>query len=186
MGVERDRITYQDYLQMPEESRYEVLEGDLRIVPAPGYRHQRLVGRIYRVLVGLVEESGLGEVNIAPFDVVLADDAVVQPDVLVVMVENLGIIVPEGVRGAPDLVVEVLSPATANRDKGIKRRLYGRHGVNEYWIVDPDAGMVEVAVNRGGRMETLGQFGSGDRMESQVLAGLQLAVDELLARTTRG
>lgn len=90
-----------------------------------------MVGRIYRVLAGRVEDPELGKVYIAPFDVILAEDSVVQPDVLVVLAEHLGIIAPEGVRGAPDLVVEVLSPATAQRDQGIKRRLYGRHGVKE-------------------------------------------------------
>lgn len=186
MAVERDRITYADYLLLPEESRYEVLEGDLRMVPAPGYRHQRVVGRIHLVLAGKVEAKGLGEVNIAPFDVILAEDAVVQPDVLVVLAEHLGVIAPEGVRGAPDLVVEVLSPATAQRDQVIKRRLYGRHGVREYWIVDPDTLTVEVSVNIGGRMETLGLFAPGDRLESQVLSGLDLAVAELLTYPPKG
>lgn len=186
MAVQRDRITYRDYLQMPEDSRYEVLEGDLRMVPAPGEKHQRLVGRIYRVLAGQVEKLGLGAVYIAPFDVLLADDAVVQPDVLVVLTENLGIIAPEGVRGAPDLVVEVLSPATAQRDRGVKRRLYGRHGVKEYWIIDPDDLSVEVAVNLGGRMETRGLFGAGDDVASQVLSEVDLPVDELLAAPPKG
>jgi Uma2 family endonuclease len=155
------------------------------MVPAPGHRHQQLVGRIYRVLAGQVDEKGLGEVNIAPFDVILSDDTVVQPDLLVVMTENLGIIAPEGVRGAPDLVVEVLSPGTAKRDRGIKRHLYGRHGVREYWIIDPDGLTVEVAVNQGGHMETCGVFGAGDRVESQVLFGLDLMVDVLLAGPAR-
>lgn len=181
MTVERDRITYQDYLQLPEESRYEVLEGDLCMVPAPGQKHQRLVGRIFGGLTSQVEAKELGEVYVAPFDVILADDAVVQPDVLVILKPNLGIIAQEGVRGAPDLVVEVLSPTNAHRDRGIKRRLYGRHGVKEYWIVDPDAQTVEVAVNVGGRLDTLGLYGPGDRVLSRVLPNLDLAIDDLRA-----
>lgn len=181
MTVERDRITYQDYLQLPEESRYEVLEGDLCMVPAPSHKHQRIANRINIALSSQVEAKGLGEVNIAPFDVILADDAVVQPDVLVVLKENMGIIAPEGVRGAPDLVVEVLSPTNAHRDRGIKRRLYGRHGVKEYWIVDPDAQTVEVAVNVGGRLDTLGLYGPGDRIVSRVLPDLDLAIEDLRA-----
>lgn len=180
MAAERARITYEDYLQLPEESRYEVLEGDLKMVPAPGYRHQRVTARLAHALTTQVEHGGLGEVNFAPFDVILADDTVVQPDILIVMADNLGIVAPEGVRGAPDLVVEVLSPATAKRDKGIKRHLYGRHGVKEYWIVDPEALTVEVAVNAGGQMETRGLFGAGERVESQVLSSLELPVDQLL------
>lgn len=186
MAVERDRITYQAYLQMPEGERYEVLEGDLRMVPAPDRQHQRIVARIYRLLAGAVEDTGLGEVNIAPFDVILADDAVVQPDLLVVLADNLGILAAEGVRGAPDLVVEVLSPATAQRDRDIKRRMYGRHGVKEYWIVDPEALTVEVAVNLGGRLETQGLFRVGEQVESRVLPALNLAVHELLVGPPKG
>ncbi|HWI63170.1 MAG TPA: Uma2 family endonuclease [Symbiobacteriaceae bacterium] len=162
MPAERDRITYRDYLQLPEETRYEVLAGDLCMVPAPSYRHNQLVGRIYKVLSSQVEEKGLGGVNIAPCDVVLADDAVVQPDVLVIL-------------------REILSPANAHRDRGVKRRLYGRYGVKEYWIVDPDALTVEVAVNVGGHLDTFGLFGAGDRVQSRLLPSLDLAVDLLKA-----
>lgn len=181
MTVERDRITYKDYLQLPAESRYEVLEGDLSMVPAPGERHQRVVVRMLAALVEVVEAKGLGLVYVAPFDVILADDSVVQPDLLIVLAENRSIIAPEGVRGAPDLVVEVLSPATAKRDTGVKRRIYGRYGVKEYWIVDPEARTIEVSVNLGGRLAVTGLFGGGDPVESQVLAGQVIAVNALLA-----
>lgn len=179
MALERIRITYQDYLQLPETSRYEVLGGDLRMVPAPNEVHQKVTGEIYYALVTQVGRKGRGRVYFGPFDVILDEDSVVQPDVLVVLKPNLSIVSPEGIRGAPDLVVEVLSPGTAARDRGIKRRLYGGYGVKEYWIVDPDANTVEITVNRNGSMETRSLATAGNRMESELLPDLDLWVDQV-------
>lgn len=181
MSVPRERITYQDYLQLPEDSRYEVLEGDLRMVPAPGELHQRVLARVYQAVSSHVERYGLGRVYFAPVDVILDEDSVVQPDLLVILTAHLSILKPEGVRGAPDLVVEVLSLGTATRDRGIKRRLYGRYGVQEYWMVDPHGRTVEVAVLRDGSMQTWNLFAEGRRVESPLLSGLGLLVDDLLA-----
>jgi len=179
LSLQRARITYQDYLQMPEGERYEVLEGDLKMVPAPSERHQRVVLALSYVLVTQVERLGLGRVNIAPLDVILEDDTVVQPDLCIVLKDRLSIVAPEGLRGAPDLMVEVLSPRTAARDREVKRRLYGRYGVREYWIVDPDGRTVEVVVNNGGNMATTGLFAAADRVESPLLSTLELVVDQL-------
>lgn len=183
MSFPRERITYQDYLQLPEGGRYEVLEGDLRMVPAPGERHQAVVGSLHFELVTQVAKPGLGRVYVSPFDVILDEDTVVQPDLLVVLKDRLGIVQPEGVRGTPDLMIEVLSPGTAaaGRDRNIKRRLYGRYGVREYWIVDPEACTVEVTVSRGGALETHNLFGPGSRIESPLLPGLELMVDAVFA-----
>ena len=93
----------------------------------------------------------MGEVYVAPFDVVLSDTDVVQPDVLFVSKRRSDIITPDNIRGAPDLVVEILSPATAERDRTIKLDLYAQHGVQEYWIVDPDAKSITVLVRGGER-----------------------------------
>ena len=179
LSLQRARITYQDYLQMPEGERYEVLEGDLKMVPAPSERHQRAVLALSYVLVTQVERPGLGRVNIAPLDVILDDDTVVQPDLCIVLKDRLSIVAPEGLRGAPDLVVEVLSPRTAARDRDVKRRLYGRYGVREYWIVDPDGRTVEVLINSGGNMAITGVFAASDRVESPLLSTLELVVDQL-------
>lgn len=182
MADNRVRITYQDYLQLPEDSRYEVLEGDLRMVPAPGMFHQRVLSKLYNVVMRHVEPMGLGQVYFAPVDVILSEDAVVQPDLLVVLADNLSIMKPEGVNGAPDMVVEILSPGTAARDRGIKRRLYGRYGVREYWLVDPQEHTVEVTVQRDGAMETYSLVHAGGRVESPLLSGLEIAVDDLFAQ----
>lgn len=181
MSFPPERLTYQDYLQLPEGGRYEVLEGDLRMVPAPGQRHQLAVLNLSYTLTSQVHKTGIGAVYIAPFDVILAEDTVVQPDLLVVLRDRLSIVQSEGVRGAPDLAVEVVSTGTAAaaRDRSIKRRLYGRYGVREYWIVDPEARTVEVTVSRGGSLQTEHICAAGDRVESVLLPGLQLLVDEI-------
>jgi Uma2 family endonuclease len=138
------RYNYHDYLLLPEDKRYEILDGELHMVPAPNTRHQRLLAELFYVLLHHARERKLGDVFVAPYDVVLSHESVVQPDLLYVSNERLGIIGEANITGPPDLVVEVLSPSTGQRDLGIKRNLYARYGVREYWIVDPESRTVEV------------------------------------------
>ncbi len=138
------KFTYHDYLQLPDDRRYELVEGELYLVPAPGLHHQRLSRDLEFALWKYVRERDLGQVYDAPCDVVFSDINVVQPDLLFVSKERLGLLTEANVKGAPDLVIEILSPSTEKRDLGIKRTLYAKYGVREYWIVDPDAKTVEV------------------------------------------
>jgi Uma2 family endonuclease len=136
---ERVVVTYDDYRQLPEDGhRYELYEGEIEVAPAPGSRHQRVVGRLYYRLEGHVSSRGLGTVLIAPLDVLLSETTVVQPDILFVAREREGIIGEHYVGGPPDLVVEVLSPTTLHRDRVIKRQLYSRYGVPHLWMLDPE------------------------------------------------
>ena len=139
-------ISWQDVQHMPEDgNRYEAIEGDLYMTPAPTVRHQRVMLRIYRALHEILQEAGHGEVLCAPLGVEFpATGEGVQPDLLFVSHERRGIIADAWLVGAPDLVVEILSPSTSARDRGIKRRLYERQGVREYWIVDPENDAVDV------------------------------------------
>ena len=136
-----------DYLALPEKPRCELLYGRLLVTPAPNVRHQVVVGRILRLLFELVDREGGLAVD-SPVDVVLADHSVVQPDVIYVTRARSSII-RERIEGAPDLVVEILSPGTARRDLGEKLRLYAEAGVAEYWIVDPVLETFEFLVNEG-------------------------------------
>jgi len=139
-------ITWQDVQQMPDDGkRYEAIKGDLYVTPAPTVRHQRVMLRLYRALYRLLEEPGYGEVFCAPLGVEFpATGEGVQPDLLFVSRERRGIIADAWLQGAPDIVAEVLSPSTSSRDRGIKRRLYERQGVVEYWIVDAENDAVDV------------------------------------------
>ena len=173
--------TYEDYCATADDKRYELLNGDLMMVPAPNRKHQEVLGRLYIELVRFTQEHGLGKVYVAPFDVVLSDTDVVQPDLLFISQAREHRITDENVLGAPDLVIEILSPSTADRDVGYKHDLYSRHGVREYWIVDPMAETVAVHRQRDGRLELAGAFGRRDRLVTALLQGLQLKLDNIFA-----
>jgi Uma2 family endonuclease len=138
-------LTYRDYEALPNDGRrYEIHEGELSVTPAPAPRHQRVIGRLYRLLAQHVEARSLGEVFLSPIDVILGETTIVQPDLLFLDATRLGLVSGRGIEGAPTLVVEVLSPATTLIDRSTKLQLYARHGVPYYWIVDPEARRIEV------------------------------------------
>ena len=116
---------------------------------------------------------------IAPFDVVLSDVDVVQPDLLFVSRERSHIVTAANVRGAPDLVVEIRSPSTASRDWTIKRGLYAKYGVREYWVVDPDAQRIVVMLLDEGRLEEVSTYGMGDALTSPTLEGFSVDLDDI-------
>lgn len=138
------RFTYQDYLKLSDDERYEVIEGELVLVPPPSTLHQGLVMRISQFLYTYVAAQNLGVVLVAPVDVVLSEENVVQPDVLFVTAGRLSIVTEACVAGAPDLAVEILSKSSIERDRTVKRTLYQRYGIKEYWIVDPVGKSIEV------------------------------------------
>ena len=166
--------TYEDYCATADDERYELLNGDLMMVPAPNRKHQRVLGRLHIELGRFTQEHGLGEVYVAPFDVVLSDTDVVQPDLLFISRAREHTITDENVRGAPDLAIEVLSPSTADRDVGYKHDLYSRHGVLEYWIVDPMGQTVAVHRQRDVGLELAGTFGRRGGLATALLPGLEL------------
>ena len=134
------KFTYEDYRTAPPDKRYELVDGDLVMVPAPNLKHQAVQVRLGERLARFVRENGLGQIFFAPCDVVLSDTDVVQPDLLFVSLDRAHLLAGgENVQGAPDLVVEILSPATEERDRGYKRALYAKDGGAEYWVVDPSA-----------------------------------------------
>ncbi len=173
------KFTYQDYLNTPEDERYELLDGALVMIPAPGERHQSVSIWLGWKLLQFVAENRLGEVYPAPFDVVLSNFDVVQPDLIFVSNARASIITPANIQGAPDLVVEILSPSTAERDKTFKYALYAEHGVGEYWIVDTDAKTITVLLlgERGFAVE--GIYGEGETLESPTLRGFALPIDDI-------
>ena len=173
------KFTYEDYKHTPEDKRYELIDGDLIMVPAPRTAHQRNSRDIGFLLIEFARENDLGEVFIAPYDVVLSETDVVQPDILFVSNERSQIINEDNVRGAPDLVVEVLSPSTAQRDRTLKRTLYALHGVSEYWQADTDAKSVMVLTLEDGGYTVSGIYGEGQTLVSPLLAGFTLEIDRI-------
>jgi Uma2 family endonuclease len=137
------KLGYEDYARLPsgDGKRYEVLDGELYVTPAPSPLHQRLSKRLQRQLEDYFEARGLGEVFNAPIDLILARHDIVEPDL--VIVAEPAQISQRAIEGVPLLVAEVLSPSTRAQDRGIKMRRYGDLGIPHYWIVDPDAETIE-------------------------------------------
>ena len=176
------KFTYEDYRTTPVDERYELLDGDLIMVPAPNLKHQTVQLQLARRLASFVEEQNLGKMFIAPCDVVLSDTNVVQPDLLFISRQHEHLLSSgENVRGAPDLAIEILSPSTADKDRGVKRELYGRHGVTEYWLVDPIAETVTIHRQQAGKLTATQTFGREATLRSPLLAGLKLHLDDIFS-----
>jgi Uma2 family endonuclease len=144
------KLTYDDFLQFPEDGqRHELIDGEHFVTPSPNTRHQAISGNLHGLLWSWLRGRDLGRIFHAPFDVVFSNFDVVEPDLLYVSkARENDVLTPAHVRGAPNLVVEVESPSTRQRDETIKRRLYERFRVDEYWVVDPE--LERVAVYRPG------------------------------------
>ena len=138
-------LTYEDYAAMPNDgNRYEILEGELAVTPAPSTRHQTVSGNLFFLLTQHVKAHDLGKLFHAPVDLILESASVLQPDLLFVAKARQNIITDRAVEGAPDLVIEILSPTTSRSDRVTKAQIYARHNVPAYWIVDPEQEAVEV------------------------------------------
>ena len=145
MARQKVILTYEDYRKLPDNgTRKEILGGELFVTPAPTPRHQHVVGIMYAALRTHTDSRHLGEALTSPIDVVLSPTDVVQPDIVFIAQRRRDIIGEAAIHGAPDLVVEVLSPGTAAIDRGRKMQAYARATVPEYWIVDPEAHVIEV------------------------------------------
>ena len=176
------KLTFADYSKTPDDERWELIDGELIMAPSPTGRHQLVVGKLYRLLADFVERSGLGMVFLAPFDVVLSELNVVQPDVMFISDAKAHILTDANVQGAPDLVVEVLSPSTAIRDWRTKLDLYAEYGVQEYWVVDPDGERVWVMARVDGTDGTLGEvahYGRADTLISPTLPGFTAELSQV-------
>lgn len=180
MSLPGPRFTYEDYQYLPEDERHEIIEGNLLLTPAPSFRHQAIQAELLFSLMAFVRANGLGQVVAAPVDVILSPENVVQPDVLFIAKERLPLTEgPGGLKLAPDLTVEILSPATAGRDQVLKRKLYGKYGVREYWIADPERSTLEVLIQAPTGLETWRVFPLGTEATSPLLPGFALSVNQL-------
>lgn len=176
------KFTVKDYMSMPDGKRYQLLDGEMILAPSPNTKHQRIVRRLSRALADFAETSGVGEVFLAPYDVVLSNHDVAQPDILFVSNARSGIITEPNIQGAPDLVVEILSPGTAGHDRGYKQSLYSSHGVREYWLVDPDAETVEVLAEDAQAFLLRAIYRRGESLSSPLLPGLAIGLEQVFGR----
>lgn len=173
--------TYEDYCRLPEDGWiYEVIEGELLMSQAPRMLHQRSKGKIFAALLAFTEKNEAGLVLDAPHDVLLPGlNTNVQPDILFVARERLDIVKPEHTVGAPDLIVEVISPWNWNADRQKKFNIYARAGVKEYWIVDPEVRTIELFFLRGNQYQLVGKYDVKKSVRSKVLKGFHVKVKEV-------
>ena len=162
-------MTYHEYALLPQDrNRYEVIEGELYMTPSPSLAHQNVVTELGSMLLQHVSTHRLGKVYVAPLDVVLTETNVLQPDILFLRAGRVPPRDAKNVTVAPDLVVEVVSPASVEQDREIKMQVYARHGVPHYWIVDPDARTLEMYTLSGGAYGPAARF-SGDATATTAL-----------------
>ena len=153
------KLTYEDYELLPEDGKiHEIIDGLHYMTPAPATYHQTLSRRIQFQLYQQIEEKDLGLVFNAPADVQLSEIDIVQPDLFVIQISRKSIVSPQKIIGAPDLIIEILSESTGNKDRLLKRDLYQQAAVPEYWLVDPEAQQVTVFRLQGGQFEAAGTF----------------------------
>ena len=184
MPTQVKKLTWDDYARFPDDgNRHELIDGRHYVSPSPRSRHQDILANLHLLLAPKVRELGLGRLFFAPLDVIFSDFDVVEPDLLFVRKERAGI-VQDWVRGAPDLVVEIISPSTRPRDERLKRDLYERFGVAEYWLVDPEAETVAVyrrEGEQGWRDAEVVARESGDVLRSPLLPEVEAPLADLFA-----
>ena len=188
MSISRPEIpfTYEDYktLTASTDQRYELIDGDLYMAPSPTVTHQVISMNLVFLLEQHARETRCGRVLAAPLDVVLGEGdkrSVVQPDILFISNERENVVTEVEIAGAPDLIVEILSPGTAARDRGLKRALYARSGVREYWIVNPKLESIEVFSLGTRGYELSERYELEDRLVSRVVPGFDAALEEVFA-----
>jgi Uma2 family endonuclease len=174
------KFTYQDLLTAPDDgNRYEIFEGELIVTPSPTVKHQNALHNLTLLLGQHIKNNKLGKMYSAPMDVYFDEETVVEPDLLFVSNKRLHILEERRINGAPDLVVEILSPGTAERDRGFKFRRYEKEGVNEYWIVDPVEEHVEIYTPQKNGYELFDQFSNDDEISPPLFSELSFKLSEL-------
>ena len=178
------KLTYDDLLLFADDDgkRHELIGGEHYVTPSPNLRHQGISKNLFSLVNGWLEEHPVGAMWYAPLDVVFSKFDVAVPDLVYVSNERMARIgTPQNLRGAPEIVIEIASPGTRRRDETIKRRLYERWGVDEYWIVNPHADVVRVHRREGdtfGRVQELSRE-AGDVLTTPLLPGLEMALSRI-------
>ncbi|MBI4972688.1 MAG: Uma2 family endonuclease [Candidatus Omnitrophica bacterium] len=174
------RLTYEDYLLFPpDRNRHELIDGDHHMTPSPIFKHQRVSMRLAAILEGFVHSEKMGIILAAPMDVVLSDIDVVQPDIIFISSKNSRIITKKCIKGAPDLVVEILSDASRKIDRILKKDLYARYGVGEYWIIDPEIETLEAYKPQQGGYKKTAEYERKDSFAPALFKPLDIALEKV-------
>jgi Uma2 family endonuclease len=177
------KLTYDDFLQFPDDGkRHELIDGEHYVTPSPNTKHQRVSGNLHLLIGVWLESHPIGQIFYAPFDVVFTNFDVVEPDLLYLSnARAKEALTAVHVLGVPELVIEIGSPSTRQRDETVKRRLYERAGVTEYWVVDPELDLIRVY-----RRESAGfarpvelSAEAGDVLSTALLPGLDIPLSRV-------
>jgi Uma2 family endonuclease len=179
------KLTYDDFLLFPDDgNRHELIDGEHQVTPSPNVEHQRIVSRLCWTVQSYLEAHPIGEIFCAPLDIVFSPHDVVEPDLFYISHERARrVLTPQHARGAPELVIEIASKGTRKRDETIKRRLYERDGVSEYWVVDPELDAIRVYRRAGDRFDRANELTSerNDMLTTPLLPGLEILLTRIFA-----
>ena len=180
--AQREKYTYQDYLNLPDDGkRCEVINGELVMTPAPNIIHQTVLVNLINELKNFLNKEKSGKMLCAPTDVKLSDSNVVQPDIIFISQDNSYIIRENNVDGAPDLIIEILSPGTAYYDLIEKKEIYESFEVKEYWIVDPKKRRVEIYKNVNQQFELIQKLELEGIVKSLVIKGFEVSLQNIFS-----
>ncbi len=172
------KMTALEYEKLPEGPPQQLIDGEIIMTPSPSFYHQRIVLKLATIFENFVVTNNLGVVNASPIDVYLKEDEVYQPDIIFISNEQKKII-GRTVKGAPDLVVEILSPSNAYYDLTHKKNIYEETGVKEFWVVDPEGKTVEIYENINNTFIPFSKARISGTVNSKTLAGLKIEIDKL-------
>jgi Uma2 family endonuclease len=179
------KLTYDDFVLFPDDGlRHELIDGEHYVTPSPNTKHQRVSGNLHLIMGLWLRGHPIGQLFYAPFDVLFSRFDVVEPDLLYMSNARAKVVLtPANVQGAPEIAIEIASPSTRSRDETIKRRLYERSGVTEYWVVDPDLDVIRIYVMDGERfgrpIERSAE--AGDILTTPLLPGLEIPLARVFA-----
>ena len=178
------KFTYEDFLNFPDEGkRHEIIDGEHYVTPSPNTKHQAVSSNLHGLLWTYLRDHPIGRIFAAPYDVILSDVDVVEPDLLYVSRERFNVVTAQHVRGVPDLVVEILSPGTRKTDEVTKRKLYERFGVHEYWVVDTELETIKVYRQADGAFVRAAELSAeqNDRLATPLLPNFSVALAEIFS-----
>jgi Uma2 family endonuclease len=176
------RLTYDDYLRLPDDGlRHEIIDGEHYVTASPVTRHQRILLNLSHLIQSYLDAHPIGELFFAPVDVLLSEHDIVVPDLVFISTERARVVTTKNVQGAPDLVVEILSPSTRSRDERLKRDLYERVGVAEYWLVDPERNLVVAYRRAPGGFDAPREYAASETLATVLLPGFELSLVRLFA-----
>ena len=182
IDVGQEVWTYEDYRELPNDRKiYQVIGGKLLMVPAPSTRHQSVSRNLEFIIWSFVKSYNLGVVYYAPIDVVFSSVDIVQPDIVFIAKNRLAIVKEKGIFGAPDWVIEIVSSSTSKIDVKLKKDLYERFGVREYWIVYPEDEKVEVYLLKEGDYKLRGVFLKHDILQVSTIEKLKVNLEEVFS-----